>query len=82
MLSVSTKNERAEKMSAEIDIVVAAIEKAGGKCRPMDVIGQLEKRLGGRRNSQKAIQAALDRGVVYLDSDMQLTARHTVHQAA
>ncbi|MDK4704348.1 hypothetical protein PH562_18995 [Rhizobium sp. CNPSo 4062] len=69
-------------MSHEIREVVTAINKAGGKLRPADLLKALPRR--DKREVVSAVQAALDRGIIKLDSDMCLIVGHSerVHQAA
>ncbi|MGR9178440.1 MarR family transcriptional regulator [Rhizobium leguminosarum] len=67
-------------MSNEIEQVVTAIKKAGGTLRPSD----LAKAVRGqdKRTMQRAVQSALDRGYIEVDSQMRLTLGARVRQAA
>ncbi|TAY91878.1 MarR family transcriptional regulator [Rhizobium ruizarguesonis] len=67
-------------MSNEIEQVVTAIKKAGGTVRPSD----LAKAMSGqdKRTMQRAVQSALDRGYIEVDSQMRLTLGARVRQAA
>lgn len=68
-------------MPEEIGKIVAAIQRAGGKVKPSALLKS--KNAVQRREMQKALQSALDRGEVRLDSDMYLTVvqRHQAHAA-
>ncbi|MFT2213057.1 MarR family transcriptional regulator [Rhizobium giardinii] len=70
-------------MSATIESVLGAIQKAGGKVRPTHLIKRLETGSTDKRQIQRAVQAALDRGVIRLDGDMHLiVVKERVAQAA
>jgi hypothetical protein len=57
-------------MSYEIEKVVTAIQNAGGKIRPSELVRAFDKQ--DKRTIQRAVQSALDQGIIKLDGDMRL----------
>ena len=70
-------------MSYEINMVIEAIQEAGGRIRSQELIAFLLKKGLSKRDIQRAVQTAFDKGQVKLDRDMRLIAvSKEVNQAA
>ncbi|KWV58825.1 MULTISPECIES: MarR family transcriptional regulator [Rhizobium] len=57
-------------MSNDIDQVVRAIRAAGGTIRPSELAKAVHQ---DKRTLQRAVQSALDKGYIEIDSRMRLT---------
>ncbi|MGO7921974.1 MarR family transcriptional regulator [Rhizobium ruizarguesonis] len=66
-------------MSDEIEQVVNAIQNAGGTLRPSELKAALDQ---DKKTMQRAVQSALDKGYIDVDSRMRLTLGVRVHHAA
>jgi DNA-binding transcriptional regulator PaaX len=70
-------------MSYEINMVIGAIQEAGGRIRSQELIAFLLEKGLTKRDIQLAVQTAFDKGQVKLDRDMKLIVdSNEVHQAA